>query len=196
LPPLFPGLLTHPYTCQFQGIQAGWVDEYGAGLDSQWIDITDIEIPDPSLTTQLTFASNTDQFLCEGTPVLDDEGEPLWEPSGFRTETGFPISRPQCIFTPKWQDNNKASQEVTILPTGSFVTAPCANGEVGPLRNCGFVEQEDDLICEPGRPMQITDAGRETAVPQVVRVCETSAVLGTGVACTLTHCLQLIGAKL
>ena len=181
--------LTHPYTCQFQGIQAGWVDEYGAGLDAQWIDITDIEIPESSLTAQLTFASNTDQFLCEGTPVLDDEGEPLWEPSGFRTETGLPISRPQCVFTPQWQDNNSASQEVTILPTGGFVTAPCANGEVGPLRNCGFVEQEDDLICEPGSPTQAIHAGGETAVPQVVRVCETSAVLGTGVACTYEDAL-------
>lgn len=91
--------LTHPYTCQFQGIQAGWVDEYGAGLDSQWIDITDIEVPDSSLTAQLTFISNSDQFLCEGTPILNDEGVLLWEPTGFRTETGLPISRPQCTFT-------------------------------------------------------------------------------------------------
>ncbi|MCA9919608.1 MAG: hypothetical protein KC445_16735, partial [Anaerolineales bacterium] len=32
--------LTHDFTCNNQGIQAGWVDEYGAGLDCQWIDIT------------------------------------------------------------------------------------------------------------------------------------------------------------
>ena len=124
--------LTHPYTCQFQGIQAGWVDEYGAGLDAQWIDITDIEVPNSSLTAQLTFTSNSDQFLCEGTPILDDEGTLLWEPTGFRTETGLPISRPQCTFTERWDNNNTASETVTILPTGSFVTAPCTGGMTKP----------------------------------------------------------------
>lgn len=186
--------LTHPYTCQFQGIQAGWADEYGAGLDSQWIDITDVEVPDSSLAVQLTFISNSDQFLCEGTPVLDDEGAPLWEPSGLTTETGLPISRPQCLFTSAWDANNRASREVVIPPTGSFVTAPCANGEIGPLRNCGFVEQTDDLSCQPGQPAQITHTAGETAIPQVARVCEASAVLDTGVACAYEDALANVVA--
>lgn len=181
--------LTHPYTCQFQGIQAGWVDEYGAGLDSQWIDITDIEVPDSSLTAQLTFISNSDQFLCEGTPILNDEGVLLWEPTGFRTETGLPISRPQCTFTEGWDINNAASEAVTIPPLGSFVTAPCTGGEVGPLRNCGFEAEDDDLICQAGQPTAITYSLAETAVPQVVRVCEASTVLATGVACTYEDAL-------
>ncbi|MCB9006044.1 MAG: hypothetical protein H6656_01410 [Ardenticatenaceae bacterium] len=43
------------FSCNNQGIQAGWVDEYGAGLDCQWIDITDIEIEgnDYGITAQL-----------------------------------------------------------------------------------------------------------------------------------------------
>jgi len=30
------------YTCQSQGIQAGWLDEYKAKLDGQWLDITEV----------------------------------------------------------------------------------------------------------------------------------------------------------
>ncbi|MFO0630836.1 MAG: lysyl oxidase family protein [Polyangiales bacterium] len=33
---------TNRYTCESQGIQAGWADLYGNDLDCQWIDITDV----------------------------------------------------------------------------------------------------------------------------------------------------------
>jgi hypothetical protein len=176
--------LTHPYSCRFQGVQAGWVDEYVAGLDCQWIDITDVDIPAPALEAPLTFRSNTDQFLCEGAPVLDDQGNIIWEPSGLTTEDGAPVERPQCDFVSDWEINNSASQEVQIPVEGSFVTSPCTRGQLGPLRNCGFTEQDNDLACAPGSAVQLTCSVEEDNAPQVLRICETSATLGVGVACT------------
>ena len=34
--------LTHPYSCHFQGIEAGWGDDYIAGIDCQWIDVSSV----------------------------------------------------------------------------------------------------------------------------------------------------------
>jgi hypothetical protein len=176
--------LTHDYSCSFQGIQAGWADEYIAGLDAQWVDITDLEIPAEGTAVQLGFTANADQFLCEGTPLLDEDGTQLWEPSGFTTPDGDSINRPQCDFIPAWDENNTAAYEVFIPPTGSFVTEPCANGELGSLRNCGFVESEvDEVTCEAGAVVELA-LPEPLSYPAVVRVCDHSAALGVGVACT------------
>ncbi|MBK8900168.1 MAG: hypothetical protein IPM53_03205 [Anaerolineaceae bacterium] len=193
--------LTHPYTCTFQGIQAGWVDEYGAGLDCQWIDITDLEIDGATAELPLTFRFNTEQFLCEGYPVLDEAGNPVFEPSGLRNSQGLPISRPQCEFVDDWDVGNSGTENVMIPATGSFVTAPCASSEQGPRRNCGFTSiplpalpaaadtEEPPLRCTPGSTVQLSCSLNGDAAAQVVRLCETSAVLGTGTACTFNDAL-------
>ncbi|MCA9973835.1 MAG: hypothetical protein KC425_26655 [Anaerolineales bacterium] len=178
--------LTHGYSCSFQGIQAGWVDEYVAGLDGQWVDITDLQVPADGRTVQLGFAANGDRFLCEGTPALDADGEPLWEPSGELTPEGESINRPVCEFDAGWDANNEATREVFVPQTGSFVTAACAQGEHGPLRNCGFTELElADVppLCTSGAAVSLTLAAPADAAPQRLRVCERSAALGVGVAC-------------
>jgi len=176
--------LTHDYSCSFQGIQAGWADEYIAGLDAQWVDITDLEIPVEGTAVQLGFTANGDQFLCEGTPIVDENGIQLWEPGSFTTADGDSINRPQCDFIPEWDGNNEAQYQVFIPPTGSFVTEPCANGELGPLRNCGFVESEiEENICETGAVVELS-LPQSLSYPVVVRVCAYSATLGAGVACT------------
>lgn len=200
--------LTHDYTCNNQGIQAGWVDEYQAGLDCQWIDITNLEFDGEPVTLPLTFRFNQDAFLCEGTPVLNEAGELQWEPTGERNAEGLPLNRPQCEFVEDWQVNNEGTQEVVIPPTGSFVTEPCALGELGPLRNCGFLpqqmpplptppppeseEEEPEPVyrCQPGEIIQMSCSVPEAAQPQVLRICETSAALGTGTACTFETALQ------
>jgi hypothetical protein len=183
--------LTHDYTCALQGIQAGWVDEYGAGLDCQWIDITDVVTP--TAETQilpLTFRSNTNEFLCEGQPVLDENGEQVWAWSGLYNDDGLPIAYPVCDMAENWAVNNEGTAVVIVPPTGSMVTEPCANGEVGPRRNCDFtpMPEASALTCDPGTAVTLR-CEIDAPAAQTLRVCESSAVLGTGIACTYEQAL-------
>ena len=49
------------YDCSYQGISAGWADTYGAYLDCQWVDVTDV----PPGTYELTVRLNTDRIVAE-----------------------------------------------------------------------------------------------------------------------------------
>jgi hypothetical protein len=185
--------LVNPYaSCAYQGMQAGWGDDYIAGLDCQWIDVTAVDTSKGPVTEPLTFVSNPDQFLCEGTPILDAEGHPTFVPTSFKTAKGEPVDRPACTFAPSWDMNNTETREVTLPSTGGLTTAPCTRGQIGPLRDCGFIEQKDAasiLSCKPGEKMNLACSIADTAAPAVLRVCERSSVLGTGVACTYRDAL-------
>lgn len=61
--------LVHPYSCHNQGVAAGWGDDYIAGIECQWIDITDEAIPPGGKSLPLTFEVNPEMFMCEGTPT-------------------------------------------------------------------------------------------------------------------------------
>ncbi len=177
--------LTHDYSCTFQGIQAGWVDEYIAGLDTQWIDISDLDVGPEGRTVQLGFRSNGDGFLCEGLPILGEDGAPLWEVTSLTTDDGKPISRPRCTLPDDWDANNVGEIDVLLPPAGSFVTEPCQSGESGPARNCGFAGLALPLAgegCVQGETVELTLSVAAPGEPQVVRVCETSSALG-GLAC-------------
>jgi hypothetical protein len=184
--------LTHPYgSCDYQGIQAGWGDDYGAGIECQWIDVSDVA-PSAPVSARLDFKLNPDQFLCEGSPVLDAEGEPIFEDSGFRTSGGLTVDRPECSFHSNWDANNEQSRPVTINPTGSFVTEPCTRGQIGPLRDCGFepgVEAVTELVCAPGATLNLRCSMPSGGAPAVVRVCEYSEKWDTGVACVYRDAL-------
>jgi len=52
---------TPQFHCGFQGITAGWSDIYGAGLDCQWIDVTNV----PAGQYQLRIAINPDHIISE-----------------------------------------------------------------------------------------------------------------------------------
>jgi len=175
--------LVHPYSCDNQGVEAGWGDDYMAGIECQWIDITDEPVPPDGTTLPLTFEVNPEAFLCEGTPLTDAQGNLLFEPTEFTTETGEPVDRPLCNFVPNWEANNEQSRPVTVTQEGSFVTEPCTRAQSGPLRDCGFKQQEDVLTCSVGSEVTLQCATDDGKPAQVVRVCETSRVLGTGVAC-------------
>ena len=177
--------LDHEYSCTDQGIQAGWVDEYIAGLDVQWVDITDLQLPEEGMVVTLGFSSNADGFICEGDPIVDENGELMWEPSGFFTTEGAEIDRPLCEFVEDWDRNNYAEIELTVPQVGSFVTEPCTNNAFGPLRNCGFTPLQldgNDNSCQPGETVELSLPGDMLAETMILRVCERSALLG-GLAC-------------
>jgi hypothetical protein len=190
--------LHHPYTCVYQGIAAGWVDEYISSLECQWLDITDLEITEEAATIDLAFLVNREQFLCEGTPVLTENGQQAWEPTQFVNEFGATVYRPMCEFMPGWEENNSGAVGLTVYAEGSFVTQPCASELFGPLRNCGFTplpvpavaeDEEYPFSCTPGEQVELSCRAANTAAPQTVRVCEYSDVLGVGMACVFEEAL-------
>jgi hypothetical protein len=184
--------LTHDYSsCSYQGIQAGWGDDYGAGVECQWIDVTGMADAAP-VNAKLDFKSNPDQFLCEGQPVLDKEGEPEFEDSGFRTATDLRVDRPACDFAPNWNDNNEQSRMISIAPTGGLITSECTRGQLGPLRDCGFSEGAGALAqvpCAVGSSVQLRCSTPDGSPPAVLRVCEYSEAQHTGVACVYRDAL-------
>jgi Lysyl oxidase len=170
-------------SCQFQGITTGWGDEYQFGLPCQGVDITDADTnsTNPADAT-LSFTANPDQFICEGFPVLDSSGNLIFDPTSFTSESGLPVSRERCNFTKKYAANNFASANVSASDGASFVSSACQNGELGPLRDCGFTVQPIQVpSCTAGRPVHLSC--KSAYSPQVVRVCEKSEALG-GVDCT------------
>lgn len=173
--------------CSFQGIEVGWVDEYKVGLDNQWVDVTGVDTSKAPITEKLSFHSNPDSFLCEGTPVLDVEGNPVYEPTEFKTNDGQTVYREKCNFGKGTQENNIDSYNVTLPIDGNgYVTEECKGGEIGPLRNCGFQEVDHAVVynCTPEAQVQLDLTIPEEAAPQIVRVCEYSVVLATSIPCT------------
>ena len=48
----------------------------------------------------------------------------------------------------------------------------------------GIVAKQDNaLICTPDQPVELLCSIADSSSPQAIRVCETSAVLGTAIAC-------------
>lgn len=178
---------THsPYNdCAFQGISEGWGDQYNAGIECQWVDVTSIETTRAPVTAPLGFVSNPDGFLCEGVPVLDENGDPVWEPTAFTDSAGETVDRPKCSFMSNWDRNNTGKLDVTLpLPGEGMVTSACTRGQIGVHRNCGFSYDHEVHSCTPGKKTKLRCSVAESAVPQAVRLCEASAMLGAGVACT------------
>jgi hypothetical protein len=182
--------------CAFQGITEGWGDQYNAGIECQWLDVTSTDTSSGPVTQALGFRSNPDGFLCEGRPELEADGSFTWEPTAFTNARGETVDRPVCDFTENWNNNNYEQREVTLPVVGEgFITQPCEHGQLGPLRNCGWQYSPTLGHCTPGEPvalrckldplslLQYTSGLATLAPPQVVRVCEGSATLGAGVAC-------------
>jgi hypothetical protein len=175
-------LVTDYSNCEYQGIEAGWGDIYKAGLECQWLDITDVDVSAGPTTDSLTFQANDDGFLCEGTRVLDANGDPLWEATSFTTAEGEPVDRMQCSENACWSANNQGSLPVTIPESGGLVTGPCANVDASPAKNCGFAAGAN-AACVPGATVTLQCTTPDPTKAQIVRVCEVSDALGS-IACT------------
>lgn len=177
--------LHNPFSdCAYQGVSPGWVDQYKAGLSGQWIDTTDL----PEGTGYRSFRTNPNGFLCEGA-FVDESGTPLgptdpvvWKPTGLVADNGAPVEAPLCRLLREWDRNNSHTTAETIEPHGTGqITDDCARGQIGPLRNCGFVLQPETVSCDPGRRTKARFAVRSGAAPQVVRLTEYSHVLRTAI---------------
>jgi lysyl oxidase len=190
--------LTHPYgSCVYQGIQAGWGDDYGAGIECQWIDVTEAET-ETGVTGTVAFQFNPDEFLCEGTPELDEAGNLVFEPTEFQTEDGETVDRPVCEFNDGFDTNNYEARPVD-MPSSGLIAMPCQRGQLGPLRDCGFsdgVGPTAELDCAPGATVTLRCSLPLEAAPAVVRVCEFSEALQSGVACVFRDALanEVVGA--
>jgi hypothetical protein len=177
--------LTHPYNCKYQGIEAGWGDDYIAGIECQWIDITSVDTSKKSVLDNLSFVSNNDQFLCEGSPILDAQGQYTFVPTVFKTASGATVDRIACNFGADWNINNEHTTSVEIPLSGSsYVTKDCKRGQDGAVRNCGLQYQGSLQSCTPGSTVKLSCSIANTSTPQVLRICEGSSVLNTGTACT------------
>jgi hypothetical protein len=173
--------LVHPYGCEYQGTAAGWGDDYIAGLDCQWVDVTPVT-SGTDVTAPLTFHVNPDAFLCEGEVLRDADGNMLFEETTFLTEAGEPESAIACDEFENWDADNVATADVTVPADGGMVTAACERGSMGATRNCGWREQDEDIACTPGEEVVAT-CTNEASTSQAVRACEYSQALGTAVAC-------------
>ena len=187
--------LTHPYNCHYQGIEAGWGDDYIAGIECQWVDVTTVNTTSSPVTAPLRFVVNPDGFLCEGTPILDAKGNFTFEPTQFMTEDGKQVDRIACNERPDAGGNNSAALAVTLPTSGGYVTAPCSRDQQGPSRNCGFVQQGGAKACSPGKTVKLECSVGNPAAPAVARFCEASTALGA-IPCTAREALsnKVVGA--
>jgi hypothetical protein len=173
--------LVNPFAgCDYQGIAAGWIDQYQIGLSAQWIDSTNIP---PSVGVR-SFHSNPDGILCEG-KFVDKQGRPLgpnqpvvWAPTKFKTPQGQTVYAPLCKLSPHWNRNNTDSFKVHIQRQGlGLINTTCTRGQIGPLRNCGFGAHPTTGQCSPGKQTTATFSIPAGAQPQVVRLTEYSHAL-------------------
>jgi hypothetical protein len=92
------------YTCDNQGIQRGWADNYDASLDCQWIDVTEVEAGDYMLRitingeralTELDYDNNVAEVMVT---IPEDAPDPDPTTACTGTETG---AWRNCGFTPE-----------------------------------------------------------------------------------------------
>ncbi len=170
--------------CGYQGVSAGWIDNYQAGLSGQWLDTTDL----PAGPGTRSFETNPRGFLCEGR-FVDAKGAPLepadpvvWAPTGLTAANGGSVDAPLCEPGADWDANNIESVGETIERHGlGLITTRCTRGQIGPLRNCGFGEDPEVARCAPGKRTRATFTIPSGSAPQVVRLTEFSHALETAI---------------
>jgi hypothetical protein len=153
---------------------------YQAGLSGQWVVVDGA----PAGPATLSALANPDGLLCEGSVQYASDGQtPLWQPTPFTRPDGRPVDALACDDSPGARDNNLGEVPVTIPALGEgVITGPCARGEIGPRRECGF-GYRGVFPCTPGETVALELPAPGLLSPQI-RICEASAALGAGMACT------------
>jgi hypothetical protein len=174
------------FDCSNQGVAPGWSDVYNAGITCQWVDVTNITSKNP-VTAPLTMASNPKGWLCEGNVRHNETtGEPLWEWTGEYTASGQPIDKFQCDLSANSLNNNVETTSFTLPTKGNgLITRACdhVNHNLGPKRDCEFNIRSQLDTCTAGANVNLQCTIPNSAKSQVLRVCESSRVLGSGTAC-------------
>jgi hypothetical protein len=179
-------LVTDHWDCSNQGINSGWSDAYNAGIPCQWIDVTDIDTSKKAVTKDLNLITNPKNWLCEGVVQRDSNGDPIWQPTGEFTSTGQSIDKLKCTTSPGSLDNNVDVTTATIPKNGNGVlTRACdhAGHNLGPKRDCEFTLRSQLDQCTPGSTVNLVCSVGSSAASQVLRVCESSIKLQSGLAC-------------
>jgi len=179
-------IVTDSYTCSYQGIETGWSDSYQAGIPCQWVDITGVSTKNKAVTQALTLTSNPKNWLCEGTINRDANGDPLWVKTGEKTVNGQDIEKHNCSVSPGALANNVASVMTTVPVDGNgILTRTCfyPGHNLGPKRDCEFTLRTSLDRCTPGQQVNLLCSIAGNAASQVLRVCESSLQLKSGLAC-------------
>ena len=167
--------LVHPYTCDFQGIASGWGDTYIAGIECNWIDITDLDIPAGGVGKDLRFQPEPRRFICEGTPGPRRGRQPDLRPDRHRRRERVPVDRPRCdVRRRTTRTNNFQKRQVTRAPRRRLhhrALHPQPGGPAARLRLDG-AGREPHLRRRGNRHPELRDG---TAAPlQALRICEES----------------------
>ena len=110
-------------------------------------------------------------------------GQLAWVETDFRSSSNHTVYMEACKYTPNYNKNNNLQTLVNFEGIKTTVTLPCKLREtLSPVKDCGFEVQHDNLRCHPNRKsnIRILNKGSTHAI---VRLCETSRVLGHSISC-------------
>ena len=171
--------LDNPFVrCDNQGVASGWASDHPSGSLCQWLDVTDVT---GGAALPMEVVANPDGLMCEGEVLRDTQGQVMWETTTVSNAQGETVHKMKCDYLNRWaEDNGTAGTVVIPEPGEGRITLPCARGEVGPWRSCGFTLQPGIGHCTPGEEvtLELPEQGG-----QVVRLCEASVNLGAGTSC-------------
>lgn len=181
-------ITTKSYTCNYQAVDSGWSDAYQAGIPCQWVDVTSVNTRTRTATQALTITSNPLNWICEGVIQNNPDGSRQWVPTGQTTASGQSIDKFNCTQTPNAAANNARSVMVTLPTDGNgLLTSPCkpSGHALGPKRDCDFSIRTQLDRCTPGSTVNLVCSIRNDKPSQVLRVCESSLALRSGLACRM-----------
>jgi len=178
--------------CSYQGVNPGWADNYNGGITGQWVTVTGLDTSKGPVTTTLKMIGNPKSWLCEGVLQKDPNGNVEWAFSGEYTvappwpQSNLPIDIYKCVYSPGSLNNNNDTINVNVPADGEgLITSTCLNQgqEFGYERDCEFTKQNMMMNCTPGVTVNLQCTIPSGSNSQVLRICESSIVLGTGTAC-------------